>query len=60
MTLHEALANVAQGKPLVLDGGFGTMVQTFNLVEQDFRGYRYRNLPGMLLGNNEKIGRAHV
>ena len=55
MTLHEALAQAAQGKPLVLDGGFGTMVQTFNLGEQDFRGYRYRNMPGMLLGNNEML-----
>lgn len=39
----------------MLDGGFGTMVQTFSLGEQDFRGYRYRNMPGMLLGNNEML-----
>ena len=39
----------------MLDGGFGTMVQTFNLGEQDFRGYRYRNMPGMLMGNNEML-----
>ena len=55
MTLHEALTQTTGGRPLVLDGGFGTMVQTFNLGEQDFRGYRYRNMPGMLLGNNEML-----
>ena len=55
MTLHEALTQATGGRPLVLDGGFGTMVQTFNLGEQDFRGYRYRNMPGMLLGNNEML-----
>ena len=55
MTLHEALTQTTGGRPLVLDGGFGTMVQTFSLGEQDFRGYRYRNMPGMLLGNNEML-----
>ena len=41
--------------PLILDGGFGTMVQRYGLKEEDFRGYRYRSLPGMLLGNNEML-----
>lgn len=40
-------------RPLVLDGGFGTMVQRYGLKEEDFRGYRYRDIPGMMLGNNE-------
>ena len=42
-------------RPLVLDGGFGTMVQRYGLKEEDFRGYRYRDIPGMLLGNNEML-----
>ena len=41
--------------PLVLDGGFGTMVQRYGLKEEDFRGYRYRDIPGMMLGNNEML-----
>ena len=41
--------------PLVLDGGFGTMVQRYGLKEVDFRGYRYRDIPGMMLGNNEML-----
>ena len=40
---------------MVLDGGFGTMVQRYGLKEEDFRGYRYRDIPGMLLGNNEML-----
>ena len=40
-------------RPMVLDGGFGTMVQRYGLKEEDFRGYRYRDIPGMMLGNNE-------
>lgn len=53
MSITEAL-NTATS-PLVLDGGFGTMVQRYGLNEEDFRGYRYRDLPGMLLGNNEML-----
>ena len=60
MTLREALVNrvhntdiCVQHGPMVLDGGFGTMVQRYGLKEEDFRGYRYRNHPCMLLGNNE-------
>lgn len=40
---------------MVLDGGFGTMVQRYGLKEEDFRGYRYRDIPGMMLGNNEML-----
>lgn len=53
MTLREL--RMALGRPLLLDGGFGTMVQTCGLSEEDFRGYRYRDLPGMMLGNNEML-----
>ena len=42
-------------RPLVLDGGFGTMVQRYALKEEDFRGYRHRDIPGMMLGNNEML-----
>lgn len=52
-----SLRDVLDGgrKPLVLDGGFGTMVQGYGLGEEDFRGYRYRDIQGMLSGNNEML-----
>lgn len=53
MNLREALKQ--HTAPLILDGAFGTMVQGYGLTEEDFRGYRYRHLPGMLLGNNEML-----
>ncbi len=53
MNIRQALEE--RKKPLVLDGGFGTMVQRYGLKEEDFRGYRYRDIPGMLLGNNEML-----
>ena len=53
MNIRQALKEKV--RPLVLDGGFGTMVQRYGLKEEDFRGYRYRDIPGMLLGNNEML-----
>ena len=53
MSIRDALD--AGTRPLVLDGGFGTMVQGYGLGEEDFRGYRYRDIPGMLTGNNEML-----
>lgn len=53
MNIRQALKEKV--RPLVLDGGFGTMVQRYGLKEEDFRGYRYRDISGMLLGNNEML-----
>lgn len=51
MTLREA----AKNKILILDGAMGTMIQQYNLSEEDFRGYRYRKTPGLMRGNNDML-----
>lgn len=51
MTLREA----AKNKILILDGAMGTMIQQYNLSEEDFRGYRYRKTPGLMKGNNDML-----
>lgn len=38
---------------LVLDGAMGTMIQTYNLTEADFRGERFAGVPGQMQGNND-------
>ena len=40
---------------LVLDGAMGTMIQRFNLTEDDFRGQLLKNHPTKLQGNNDII-----
>ena len=40
---------------LVLDGAMGTMIQQYNLSEADFRGERFKELPGLLKGNNDML-----
>lgn len=40
---------------LVLDGAMGTMIQQYNLSETDFRGERFKDIPGQLKGNNDLL-----
>jgi len=46
--LHEQLAN----RILVLDGGMGTMIQSYHLEEEDYRGERFADWESDLKGNN--------
>ena len=40
---------------LVLDGGMGTMIQSYRLSEDDFRGERFADWPCDLKGNNDLL-----
>lgn len=40
---------------LILDGAMGTMIQQYNLQENDFRGERFAHIPGQLKGNNDLL-----
>ena len=40
---------------LILDGGMGTMIQSFKLNEQDYRGERFADFLGQLKGNNDLL-----
>ena len=40
---------------LVLDGAMGTMIQTYNLSEEDFRGERFGGFQGQMKGNNDVL-----
>lgn len=44
-----------QKKILILDGAMGTMVQQYNLEEEDFRGNRFVNHSHSLKGNNDVL-----
>jgi 5-methyltetrahydrofolate--homocysteine methyltransferase len=49
--LHQQLAQ----RIMVLDGGMGTMIQSYKLDEQDFRGSRFVDWPCDLKGNNDLL-----
>lgn len=40
---------------LILDGAMGTMIQQYNLSEDDYRGTQFADLPGLLKGNNDML-----
>ena len=40
---------------LILDGAMGTMIQQYNLREEDFRNERFAHIPGQLKGNNDLL-----
>lgn len=50
-TLKQAVAE----RVLVLDGAMGTMIQKYNLSEQDFRGKRFAQVAGQMKGNNDLL-----
>jgi 5-methyltetrahydrofolate--homocysteine methyltransferase len=50
MTIEKVLES---GKLILLDGAMGTMIQSYHLTEQDFRGSRFLDIPGQMQGNND-------
>ncbi len=40
---------------LILDGAMGTMIQQYNLREEDFRGERFAQVSGQMKGNNDLL-----
>lgn len=49
--LHQQLAK----RIMVLDGGMGTMIQSYKLEESDFRGARFADWQSDLKGNNDLL-----
>ena len=49
------IAQLIAERILILDGAMGTMIQQYNLQEEDFRGNRFTHLPGQLKGNNDLL-----
>ena len=47
------IANILKNKIMVFDGAMGTMLQSYNLTEKDFRGERFKNHRTDLKGNND-------
>lgn len=51
MTLQE----IIKERILILDGAMGTMIQQYGLKEEDFRGERFKDVPGLMKGNNDVL-----
>ena len=53
MTGNKIEKVLGSGKLMVLDGAMGTMIQSYHLTEEDFRGERFKDIPGQMQGNND-------
>ena len=51
----QKIKNILKNKILTLDGAMGTMVQSYELSEKDFRGEIFQNHPCDLKGNNDLL-----
>jgi len=51
----DVIENALKDRILVLDGAMGTMIQTFDLTEEDYRGTRYTSSNVDLKGNSDLL-----
>ena len=49
------LGSLVRERILILDGAMGTMIQQYNLTEEDFRDERFSQIPGQMKGNNDLL-----
>jgi len=52
---RKQLTELLSRRILILDGAMGTMIQRYNLAEEDYRGDRFRDFPHSLKGNNDLL-----
>jgi 5-methyltetrahydrofolate--homocysteine methyltransferase len=55
LTVQHILAQLLTERILILDGGMGTMLQTYKLTEEDFRGKRFSEFAHSLKGHNDLL-----
>ena len=51
--MNKTIKEILKDRILVLDGPMGTMIQRYNLTEEDFRGNRFKSSTCDLKGNND-------
>ena len=55
MKRTEQLKELLKQRILLLDGAMGTMIQQYELTEEDYRGERFSDWPSDLKGNNDLL-----
>ena len=49
------ITEIVAQRILILDGALGTMIQKYNLTEEEFRGGRFVEQPGQMKGDNDLL-----
>ena len=58
--MKKNLHDIIKERILILDGAMGTMIQTYGLTEEDFRGSTFRSAEGRLQGKNVQCSMFNV
>ncbi|MBR0045991.1 MAG: methionine synthase [Bacteroidaceae bacterium] len=53
MSTNKGIHDIIKERILILDGAMGTMIQQYGLLEEDFRGSQFADVPGLMKGNND-------
>jgi len=51
----QKIQDILKNRILILDGAMGTMIQRYKLIEEDFRGERFKDSTVLLKGNNDLL-----
>lgn len=51
----QKIENILAERIMVIDGAMGTMIQTYNLSEEDYRGERFKDFGHSVKGNNDLL-----
>jgi 5-methyltetrahydrofolate--homocysteine methyltransferase len=52
-SIKDEITGLLKKQILILDGGMGTMIQKYNLTEEDYRGDAFSGHEGQMRGNND-------
>lgn len=55
LAIKDKLKQLLEERIMLLDGGMGTMIQSYHLEEADYRGKRFQDFPHPLKGNNDLL-----
>lgn len=55
MSIHQQLRDILSKRIMIIDGAMGTMIQTYKLGEEDYRGERFKDIKQLIKGNNDLL-----
>ena len=54
-SVKQQIEEILAQRIMVIDGAMGTMIQTYKLTEEDYRGERFKNFEHSVKGNNDLL-----
>lgn len=55
MSVNTTIREILNQRIMIIDGAMGTMIQTYNLTEEQYRGERFKDIEQLIKGNNDLL-----